>query len=408
MKKAFTKAEFRRFLLARQGLVGRRRFRGEEGALAFIRQAGCIQFDPIDVCGRNAELTLFSRVAGFKKQQLDYLLYKKRLLFEYPDKELSIIPREDWPHFARWRGTSERNLSAFPEAAALCEDAERFIRENGAASSSELPIKGRVRWNSAVHWSGNWHGETNAARAVLEQLYTQGRLVIHHREGSRKFYDLAERCLGGGIAAQPDPCPELADHIKWGVLRRIGAIGALWDRRSDSLLGIWGMDTQLRRRAFGELCGEGLITPVSVEGVSAPLYVKTEDLPALEEAGGASPDKRRCEPLAPLDPFMWDRKLIEEVFGFRYRWEVYTPKEKREFGYYVLPLVCGDGFVGRAEAKRAGEVLRVRIWYEPGTRRSKSLEDAVRAAMERLARFNGCEKCVYEDGEQGLSAPSKA
>lgn len=407
MKKTFTKTEFRRFLLKRQGLVGRRRFRGEEGALAFIRQAGCIQFDPIDVCGRNAELTLFSRTAGFKKSDLYDLLYKKRLLFDYPDKELSIIPVEDWPHLARWRGTAKRNLADFPEAAALCAEAERFIRVNGAASSSELPIKGRVRWNSAVHWSGNWHGETNAARAVLEQLYSEGRLVIHHREGSRKFYDLAERCIPPEALSRPDPCPELIDHIKWGVLRRIGAIGALWDRRSDSLLGIWGMEAPLRRRAFAELYEEGLITPVRVEGIPAPLFIKSADIEELRGAEGFSPDRRRCEPLAPLDPLLWDRKLIEEVFGFRYRWEVYTPKEKREFGYYTLPLVCGDGFVGRAEAKRAGELLNVRIWYEPGTRRTKSLDDAVRAAMERLARFNGCEKCAYER-DAGPTAPDEA
>ena len=85
-----TRDQAKRFLLAKQGLMGRYRFAGKEGVYQYIRQAGCIQFDPVDVCGKNAELTLQSRVRGFRKQMLSDLLYKDRLLFDYIDKELSI------------------------------------------------------------------------------------------------------------------------------------------------------------------------------------------------------------------------------------------------------------------------------------------------------------------------------
>ena len=90
-----TKEQARQFILAKQGLLGGWRFSGKEGAYAYIRQAGCIQFDPVDVCGKNAELTLQSRVKGFRKSMLADLLYKDRRLVDYADKELSVWPTED-------------------------------------------------------------------------------------------------------------------------------------------------------------------------------------------------------------------------------------------------------------------------------------------------------------------------
>ena len=92
-----TKKQARTFILAKQGLLGDYRFSGKDGAYAYVRQAGCIQYDPVDVCGKNAELTLQSRVKGFRKSMLADLLYEDRLLVDYADKELSIWPAEDWP-----------------------------------------------------------------------------------------------------------------------------------------------------------------------------------------------------------------------------------------------------------------------------------------------------------------------
>ena len=103
----FTKQQASQFILAKQGLIGDYRFIGKQGAYQYVRQAGCIQFDPVDVCGKNAELTLQSRVKGFKKSMLKDLLYEDRLLVDYADKELSIWPTEDWPYFSSYR---ERSL----------------------------------------------------------------------------------------------------------------------------------------------------------------------------------------------------------------------------------------------------------------------------------------------------------
>ena len=108
-----TRTQARQFILLKQGLLGEHRFAGKDGAYAYVRQAGCIQYDPVDVCGRNAELTLQSRVKGFRKEMLDDLLYRDRLLFDYPDKEISIIPTEDWPYFSGYRQRSIQHGKSF-------------------------------------------------------------------------------------------------------------------------------------------------------------------------------------------------------------------------------------------------------------------------------------------------------
>ena len=388
-----TLRELRRFILYKQGVLGDYRFAGKDGVLTYIRQAGCIQFDPIDMCGRNAELTLQSRIKGAKKKDLYDLLYRDHVLVDYTDKELSIFPVEDWPCLERWRGTARRNAKDFEGIAELCDQAMAYIADHGPVSADELPIRGTIRWNSAIHWSGSWSGEARASRSVLEQLYSEGRLIIHHKVGTRKYYDLAERYIPRDILDAPDPNGELIDHIKWGILRRMGAMSVLWDRRSDSLLGVWGMEAPLRRHAFAELAADEVIRPLKVRETGQIFYMLSSDTPLLDTALSSEALKKRCELIAPLDPLMWDRNMVEAIFGFRYRWEIYVPAAKRQYGYYVLPMIWGDAFAGRVEAvaDRKDSVLHVKnVWLEPGVRLTKALENKMDGAFRRLARFNQC------------------
>ena len=383
----------RQFMLRKQGLIGSYRFAGKGGAYQYVRQAGCIQYDPVDVCGRNAELTLQSRVKGFTKQMLESLLYRDRLLVDYADKELSIWPSEDWPFFAPYRERSREHGKSFSRIPELEMEALEYIRANGPVSSDTLPIEGTVFWHSSMHWSGYWHRESPAARSVLEQLYTDGTLLIHHKSGTRKFYDLAEKYLPPELLSAPDPCPDESAYRAWRIRRRIGAVGLLWNRPSDAWLGI-GMDSAQRSAAFDRLEEEGRILPVRAGSLRFPLYLLSEDLPLLESILAGQEDLRpRLEFLAPLDPMLWDRKLIDAVFGYQYSWEIYTPVSKRRYGYYVLPMLYGDRLVGRIEPKadRNAKILTVQnIWLEPGVRRTKALSARIEKAVQRLAKFNGC------------------
>ncbi len=388
-----TQDQARRFILSKQGLLGKYRFVGKPGAYQYIRQAGCIQYDPVDVCGKNAELTLQSRVQGFTRKLLSELLYKDRLLVDYTDKELSIWPREDWPYFSAYRDRSKMHGAGFPGIPELEEQAIEYIRKNGPVSSDTLPIQGKVFWHSSMHWSGNWNGTSPAARSVLEQLYTDGVLLIHHKSGSRKFYDLADKYFSRDLLDAKNPCPDEMSFLAWRIRRRIGAVGLLWNRRSDAFLGI-EMTAEQRDAAFEKLEAEGAIRKTGVEGIRFPMYFLTEDLPLVEAVLSDAVDlSRRLEFLAPLDPMLWDRKLVEAIWEYHYSWEIYTPAEKRKFGYYVLPMLYGEKMAGRIEAAadRKEETLVIKnIWYESGIRQTIKLNAAIEAAVRRLARFNDC------------------
>ncbi|MBQ7654898.1 MAG: YcaQ family DNA glycosylase [Clostridia bacterium] len=388
-----TRDQAKRFMLSKQGLLGQYRFLGKDGAYQYVRQVGCIQFDPVDVCGRNAELTLQSRVKGFRKQTLDDLLYKDRLLVDYSDKELAIWPREDWPYFAGYRERSAAHGRGFAGIPELEEQAVAYIRAHGPVSSDTLPIDGKIVWHSSMHWSGNWHGESNAARSVLEQLYTDGTLLIHHKIGSRKFYDLADKYFPRELLDAPNPCGDEAAFLQWRVKRRIGAVGLLWNLRSDAWLGI-DMNNDQRKAAFERLEAAGEIVPVKAEGIHAPLYLLAVERPLMEAVLADQVDtKPRLEFLAPLDPMLWDRKLIAALWDYQYSWEIYTPPEKRKYGCYVLPMLYGQNLIGRIEAvadRKTGALTVKNLWFEPGVRLTKKLADSIEKAVRRLAKFNDC------------------
>ena len=154
------------------------------------------------------------------------------------------------------------------------------------------------------------------------------------------------------------------------------------------------MTAEQRSEAFARLEKSGAITAVQTEGLRLPLYLLSAALPDLEAVITGQADVRpRVEFLAPLDPMLWDRNLVEALWGFRYSWEIYTPVSRRKYGYYVLPVLCGDRFIGRIEPKadRKNRTLTVtNVWFEPGVHPGKRLSGQIGKAVRRLAEFNGC------------------
>ncbi|RTE08602.1 winged helix-turn-helix domain-containing protein [Paenibacillus whitsoniae] len=380
----------RQFMLLKHGLLGEYRFIGNQGILDFVRQASCLQYDPIDVCGKNAELVLQSRVKGFSKEMLEELLYQDRRLVDYPDKNLAIIPVEDWPYFERYRRAARQHAEHYPDMQALTEQVRTHIQNHGAISSDDIKLDVDFSWRSAIHWSGG----NNTSRSVLEQMYSTGELIIEHKKGTRKYYDIAEKYIQANVLNAPEPLPSELEHQKWRVLRRIGAVGLLWNRASDAWLNIWGLKSAERNEVFRQLSIEAKIVAVMVEQMKDILYCRTEDLPLIEAILKNPELQFRCELIAPLDNMIWDRKLINELFGFDYTWEIYTPVNKRKFGHYVLPLLYGENFIGRVEViaeRKARHLVVKNIWYEKGVKPTKKLQTALDDCFKRFALFNGCE-----------------
>lgn len=390
-----TNRQARQFLLLKHGLLGEYKFSGKQGVLDFARQVGCIQYDPIDVCGKNAELVLQSRIKGFTKGLLAELLYEDRRLVDYPDKNLAIIPVEDWPYFERYRQAARQHAERYPEMEALTAQVRAHIQNQGVLSSDDLKLDGDFSWQSAIHWSAG----NNSSRSVLEQMYSTGELIIHHKKGTRKYYDLSKNYIHADLLNASEPLEDELEHHKWRVLRRIGAVGLLWNRASDALLNIWGLKAAQRNEVFRQLLDEVRIVAVAVEHMKDMLYCRVEDLTLIEAVLQNPEPKFRCELIAPLDNLMWDRKLINELFGFDYTWEIYTPAIKRKFGYYVLPLLYGESFIGRAEIiaeRKTGTLVVKNIWYENGVKQTTQLRTALNRRLQKFASFNGCETILTE------------
>jgi len=152
--------------------------------------------------------------------------------------------------------------------------------------------------------------------------------------------------------------------------------------------------------AFESLIAEKLITELSVEGLSQKLYCLTQDVPLVNailtnvsKAPGIPYLRPRCELIAPLDPLMWDRKLIAALFGFHYSWEIYTPPDKRKYGAYVLPLLYGEKIIGRVEAvcRRSTRTLILKnVWFESGVNRTKKMDKIFEVCIRRFIAFNDC------------------
>jgi uncharacterized protein YcaQ len=390
MEIALTKQQARQFILLKQGLLGEYRFVGKEGIISYIRQAGCIQFDPIDVCGKNAELVLQSRVKGFQKKMLTELLYEERRLFDFFDKNLAIMELTDWPYLERIREGYRQGGRGKAEVDQIAEEVKAIIKDRGEVSSKDIGFNEKVDW----YWNN-----TKLSRAALESLYFRGELMIHHKKGTNKYYCLTEEVVPKELLEMPDPYPADIDHYKWRVLRRIAAIGLLWNRPSDAWLGIWDFRAQDRVDAFQGLLSEGRILPVRVEDCKDLFYCLREDEQLIHSLSELTVRKPRTELLAPLDCMLWDRKLIKELFDFDYKWEIYTPEVQRKYGYYVLPVLSGERLIGRVEvisAPKQDALLVKNLWLEKGVKPTKKLAGELERCFTRFMKFHGLKKIVYE------------
>ena len=359
-------AAARRFLVLRHLLAPPRSLpAGPESVMRVFDRLGVIQFDPLEVAGRNHDLTLLARIDGYRREHTDHLLYAERRLYETYNKSLNLVPTAELPYYrVVWDtfAAGENTSTTLAAQAELVQELLALIRERGPLSATDVEPREAIDW---------WWRPTNVVRAVLEALALVGTLGLSRRDGNRRVYDLVENLFPAELLAQRVPDREGRRHR---LLSRYRANGLLGTAASD----IW-MHTgtgELRKELRGELLDDGTLVPARVEGVKGVKYLVADELPLLAEAeaevaaglppGGNAPGAAF---LAPLDPIVWDRKLLRELFGFDYLWEVYVPAPKRRWGYYVLPLLYGDRLVGRIEprlVRKTGTLDVLALWFEDG------------------------------------------
>jgi hypothetical protein len=366
----------RRFLVLRHLLAPPRSLPPEPASvLRVVDRLGSLQFDPLEVAGRNHDLALAARIAGYRRSWTDDLLYRERVLFEAYNKGLSILPTSELPWYRiTWdRADRAHGRAAFVEHARLVAELMERVRREGPLSTRETGPGETIDW----YW-----GPTSQVRAVLEALAEAGRLGIARRDGNRRIYDLTERLFPPDLLATRRPVHEQRRHKLLSRYRAHGLLGR--SGRGELWTGVAPRnghpddpaDPISRTTLLAELVDGGELVPLEIEGIRGTRHLLAGERAVLRQAeaeiavsqppGGHSPGVAF---LAPLDPLAWDRDFLRALFGFDYVWEVYTPARRRRWGYYVLPLLFGDRLVGRIEPRfdRAGDRLVVLdLWWEAG------------------------------------------
>ena len=378
----------RNFLVNYQNLNGNGGLKGSAGVMEYMNKVRCIQFDPLNVVGKNPDLVLQSRVKNYRSEVLFDLLYKDRVLYDAADKMISIIPTEDYPAMERIRQKTVEQLKGILTwrnslaALDLLDEITEYIRENGPLPATKINIGNSVD-------SGPW-GHKKLSSAALDYLYHSGVLGISSKIKTHKVYDLSERLFAKELLETPDPFASEHDFAKWYIKRRIGAVGMVWNKNGGTWLGFYVQDTKLRTQVLQDLVEEGELLELEVEGSKEKFYIRKEDEGLL----GKPARNNVAQFLAPLDNLTWDRGMIKELFDFEYTWEVYTPAAKRKYGYYVLPVLYKNRFVGRFEPEpnRGKTPLVIKNWWwEEGVEITDQMITAIKDAFERFSKFLGVE-----------------
>ncbi len=388
------KSEARRFMLAYHFLWPPRQLIGKAGALEFMQKVRCIQFDPVNVVGWNPDLVFQSRVKDYTSRMLDELLYADRQLWDGFDKVQSIFLSEDWPAFARRREHNREHIW-FPEEQAI--KAQPLIldamREKGPLSSIDLEQQSSV--------GGFWGFPIRAERAALENLYNMGVIGIHHRVGTRRYFELTERLLPPEVHQAADPNETLEAYQQWHVLRRIAALGLAHASGTEAWQGILGVKGPERRAMLTQLVERGDLLAVQVEEVPRQVfYIRAQDSSLLDSASGDLPADPKAALLAPLDNLLWDRGVVRRIFDFDYVWEVYKPAEKRLYGHYVLPVLYGDRFIARCEPlldRKANQLVLRNWWWENEVTPDEGILNALRDCLSAFRDYLEVESIRWEE-----------
>ena len=379
----------RRLLLASQGLSDDPTRRLDDaGLLDLIERMGFVQIDSIRTVERAHHHILFSRNQNYRREQLVRLIDGEASLFENWTHDAAIIPSRFYPF---WRRRFERDRERLAERwrnrgrdgfeAYLSHVLERIGREGPlmARDFGEERKKGSGGW-----W--DWHHEKTA----LEFLWRTGALAVARREGFQKVYDLPERVIP---REHLDGLPSRGAFVDWKCR---SALARLCFATPGELAAFWGTLSPAEAKAWCDREMGRAVTRVLVEPADGskcrPAFAPSDILERLEDPPAPPP---RIRALNPFDPLIRDRARLQRLFGFPYRIEVFVPAAKREYGYYVFPLLEGDRFIGRLDMKHerqdGGGLSVTGLWLQPGVAMTWTRRDKLQAELKRIQKFVGAE-----------------
>ncbi len=362
-----------------------------------LERTGALQLDTINVVERAHYLTLWSRFGPFDRRKVDRWVYRDQAAYEYWGHEASILPMRHLP-FSRRRmrrfppesWTAKSWWKVFNTSAGSRRRVLKRLREEGPLESADFE-----RRPGAPPGEGRFPLMKEDKRSLL-LLWHDGRVAVRTRRHFRRVYDLAERVYPEGPAAST------ADfHDSW-LLVGLSGNGVASEAHLRNYFTAPSLSAAERKRVIEQNVSKGRVLEVRVEGSRGRFYA----LPEHVEGIGRLPAPGGTTLLCPFDSLLWQRDRAEELLGFRYRIEIYVPPAKREFGYYVLPILHEGRLVGRMDPKmhRDRGVLEIKaLATEPGFDGGARFRAGLGQALEDLRVFTGAEKIELPRGWRGLA-----
>ena len=385
-----SQAEARRIALAAQGFSSSARIRQRRPFDPALERLHVLQIDSVNVFARSHYMPVFSRHGGYDQQRLDRHLWSSGEFTEYWAHEAAFIRVEDRPLFAwRMHDYRQRYAERIDQLAPAMQRVREQLTEHGPQFVRDLETGPREK-------RGPWWDWSDTKRAV-EMLFAVGEVVTAGRERFERRYAIAEQVLPEVALRTADR--ETAQRSLIEQAARSLGVGTLAD-----LADYHRLKTGQARLAVHTLEEEGVLVPVRVSGWAG---ANGKPLQAWMHRDATLPSRLAPDALlTPFDPVVWFRPRAERMFDFHYRIEIYTPKEKRQYGYYCLPLMVGGTLAGRIDLKadRANRELLVQAaWQEPGAP-SRTAEVA-QTLLSSAASWQGLER-VRVSGAGNLPLPA--
>ncbi len=357
--------EARRLALHAQGLMGRPDRRA--GVPGVLRRLGAVQLDTISVLARSHELVPFARLGPVRREAVEAAYWSGTSAFEYWSHAACVLPMEDWPLFAFRR----RAFLARGHRWHRMKDAGRSLAEVRARLAGEGPLTS-TELGGAKNGGPWW--DWSETKIAVEWLLDTGEVVCTRRRGWKRVYDLAGRAVPEALRNQEPADEECRRRLVAGAGAALGVA---------TLADLADYHRMTQAEVAGVIEGTGLV-PVTVRGWQAPAWA---DPAALAEPPRG---RHRTTLLSPFDSLIWDRRRTERIFGMSHRLEAYTPREKRVYGYFAMPLLAGGRLLGRVDPAREGRVLVARhASFEGTARQAAKAVPAMAQALHEAAGWVG-------------------
>lgn len=374
-----TKQEARAYMMRYHMINTNDHLEGMDGVHAVFDRLLSIQYDPLNVVGTNPELVLQSRIGKFNKKLLNQALYQERFLIDAWDKQMCVYLTKDFPLMEKIRShRGELEIHTLKHRLQL--DAQEYIEIVLQEINDKGPIYAKDI-NIGESIKHKW-GQTKPSSATLDYLFQIGKIGVYNKKNTMKQYDLIERLIDN--SEFNDGFQDEDAFIEYYLLRRIKSMGLVSNKNGIHFSGLFINNKEIRTKYLKKLIQKDIITEIEIEDLKGKYYVLTDYL---------KPSSKVIENvsfIAPLDNMIWDRSILKDLFDYEYTWEVYTPKSKQRFGYYVLPILYGTQFIGRIEfeQQRNSNPLRIKnIWYEDYFNPSKEFEIAFDKALLKFSKY---------------------